>query len=118
MNAAVTTLNVGMLGCGVVGSNVARLLQEDSGDFAARSGATLKLSKVAVKNINAKREFVPNEILTADANSVVTDPNIQIVIEVMGGIEPARELILTAIKMANQSLPLTSFTCSAWRRAV
>jgi homoserine dehydrogenase len=98
MSAAVTTLNVGMLGCGVVGSNVARLLHEDSGDFAARSGATLKLSKVAVKNINAKREFVPNEILTADANSVVTDPNIQIVIEVMGGIEPARELILTAIK--------------------
>jgi homoserine dehydrogenase len=98
MNAAVTTLNVGMLGCGVVGSNVARLLQEDSGDFAARSGATLKLSKVAVKNLNAKRDFVPNEILTADANSVVTDPNIHIVIEVMGGIEPARDLILTAIK--------------------
>ncbi|MBU3693006.1 MAG: homoserine dehydrogenase [Candidatus Nanopelagicaceae bacterium] len=98
MNAAVTTLHVGMLGCGVVGSNVARLLQEDSGDFAARSGANLKLSKVAVKNINAKRDFVPNEILTTDANSVVSDPNIQIVIEVMGGIEPARELILTAIK--------------------
>ena len=94
----VKTLNVGMLGCGVVGSNVARLLQEDSGDFAARSGATLKLAKVAVKNLNAKRENIPAEILTGDANSVVTDPNIDIVIEVMGGIEPARELLLTAIK--------------------
>ena len=94
----VKTLNVGMLGCGVVGSNVARLLQEDSGDFAARSGATLTLAKVAVKNLNAKRENIPAEILTGDANSVVTDPNIDIVIEVMGGIEPARELLLTAIK--------------------
>lgn len=94
----VKTLNVGMLGCGVVGSNVARLLQEDSGDFAARSGATLKLAKVAVKNLNAKRANIPAEILTGDANSVVTDPNIDIVIEVMGGIEPARELLLTAMK--------------------
>ena len=64
----VKTLNVGMLGCGVVGSNVARLLQEDSGDFAARSGATLTLAKVAVKNLNAKRENIPAEILTGDAN--------------------------------------------------
>lgn len=92
------TLNVGMLGCGVVGSNVARLLQEDSGDFAARSGATLKLTRVAVKNPNIKRDFVPAEIVTADANLVVTDSNIDIVIEVMGGIDPARELILTAIQ--------------------
>ncbi|MEN9516655.1 MAG: hypothetical protein RL733_929 [Actinomycetota bacterium] len=92
------SLSVGMLGCGVVGSNVARLLQEDSGDFAARSGATLKLTKVAVKNLATKRENVPAELITANAQDVVTDPNIDIVIEVMGGIEPARELILTAIK--------------------
>jgi homoserine dehydrogenase len=92
------TLNVGMLGCGVVGSNVARLLQEDSGDFAARSGATLSLAKVAVKNATTKRENVPQSIITTDALSIVNDPSIDIVIEVMGGIEPARELILTAIK--------------------
>ena len=92
------TLKVGMLGCGVVGSNVARLLQEDSGDFAARSGATLSLAKVAVKNATTKRENVPQSIITTDAHSIVNDPSIDIVIEVMGGIEPARELILTAIK--------------------
>jgi homoserine dehydrogenase len=92
------TLNIGMLGCGVVGSNVARLLHEDSGDFAARSGATLKLAKVAVKNTSAKRDYVPTSIITSDANSVVNDPSIDIIIEVMGGIEPARELLLTAIK--------------------
>ena len=87
-----------MLGCGVVGSNVARLLQEDSGDFAARSGANLKLVKVAVKNLSTKRDFVSSSILTDDSASVVSDPSIDIVIEVMGGIDPARELILSAIK--------------------
>lgn len=94
----VKILNVGMLGCGVVGSNVARLLREDLGDFAARSGATLSLAKVAVKNLSAKREHVPASILTADAESVVNDPSIDIIIEVMGGIEPARSLLLAAIK--------------------
>ena len=92
------TLRIGMLGCGVVGSNVARLLHEDSGDFAARSGASLTLAKVAVKNLSTKREHVPASIITADANSVVNDPSIDIIIEVMGGIEPARELLLSAIK--------------------
>ena len=92
------SLKVGMLGCGVVGSNVARLLHEDSGDFAARSGATLTLAKVAVKNASIKRDNIDHSIVTTDAHSIVTDPSIDIVIEVMGGIEPARELILTAIK--------------------
>jgi homoserine dehydrogenase len=92
------TLSLGMLGCGVVGSHVARLLSEDSGDFAARSGANLVLAKVAVKDTNKKRESIPASIVTNDALSVVTDPAIEIIIEVMGGIEPARELLLTAIK--------------------
>lgn len=98
MSNSSQALNIGMLGCGVVGSNIARLLEEDSGDFTARSGATLKLAKVAVKNIATPRQHVPASIITADAQSVVNDPTIDIVIEVMGGIEPARELILTAIK--------------------
>ena len=87
-----------MLGCGVVGSSVARLLHEDLGDFAARSGATLELTKVAVRDISTKRDHVSASIVTTDASSVVNDPSIDIVIEVMGGIEPARELLLTAIR--------------------
>ena len=98
MSNASKTLNIGMLGCGVVGSSVARLIREDSGDFAARSGATLALVKVAVRNLSTKRDHISSSILTDDPVSVVNDPNIDIVIEVMGGIEPARELILTAIK--------------------
>ncbi|MFM7360019.1 MAG: homoserine dehydrogenase, partial [Actinomycetota bacterium] len=90
-------LGIGMLGCGVVGSQVARLLTEDSGDFAARSGAILSLKKIAVRDVAVKREHVKSELLTKDADSVVNDPSIDIVIEVMGGIEPARTLILKAI---------------------
>lgn len=89
---------IGMLGCGVVGSQVARLLAEDSGDFAARAGARLVLKKIAVRDSKTKREHINPDLLTTDAKSVVTDPQINIVIEVMGGIEPARELILTAIE--------------------
>ena len=90
-------LGIGMLGCGVVGSQVARLLTEDSGDFAARSGAKLSLKKIAVRDVAAKREHVKSDLLTKDAESLVNDPSIDIVIEVMGGIEPARTLILKAI---------------------
>ena len=91
-------IKVGMLGCGVVGSNVARLLNEDSGDFVERTGAVLSLAQVAVRNTSTKRDSVSQSILTNDPAKVVSDPSIDIIIEVMGGIEPARTLIMTAIK--------------------
>lgn len=87
-----------MLGCGVVGSQVARLLGQDSGDFAARAGAKLVLKKVAVRDLKIEREHVEASLLTSDAQALVNDPAINIVIEVMGGINPARELLLKAIK--------------------
>lgn len=90
-------LKIGMLGCGIVGSQVARLLNEDSGDFAARSGARLSLARVAVRDGKVSRPSIPREIITTDANSIVTDPEVDIIIEVMGGLEPARTLLLQAI---------------------
>ena len=92
------TLKVGMLGCGVVGSQIARLLVENKSDLTSRAGANLELVKVAVKNINTKREGISSSLLTEDAKSVVNDPEIDLIIEVIGGISPAKELILTAIK--------------------
>jgi homoserine dehydrogenase len=91
-------LGIGMLGCGVVGSQVVRLLNEDSGDFAARSGARLNLKRIVVRNLKSNREHVKSELLTNDADALVNDSAIDIVIEVMGGIEPARTLILKAIE--------------------
>jgi len=97
MNSGVKTLSIGMLGCGVVGSQVARLLQDDEQELSERSGAVLKLSKVGVRNAGP-REGVDPSLITTDLQSIVSDPSINIVIEVMGGIEPAKSLILEAIK--------------------
>ena len=86
-----------MLGAGVVGGQVARLLSEDHRELSTRSGARLVLSKIAVRDTSVIRPGIDPSIFTTDADSVVNDPEIDIVIEVMGGIEPARTLILAAI---------------------
>jgi homoserine dehydrogenase len=90
------TLRVGMLGCGVVGSEVARLLAANQSDLTARAGGNLLLSKVGVRNLN--RSNISNELLTTDLESIVNSPDVDLIIEVIGGIEPARSLILSALK--------------------
>ncbi len=92
------TLKVGMLGCGVVGLQIARLLVSNKADLSSRAGANLELVKIAVRDIKTKREGVLANLFTTDSNSVVSDPNIDLIIEVIGGIDPAKDLILTAIK--------------------
>ncbi len=97
MTTELKTISIGMLGCGVVGSQVARLLQSDEQELSERSGALLVLKKIGVRN-TAPREGINPAMVTTDLQSIVSDPEINIVIEVMGGIEPARTLILEAIK--------------------
>ena len=92
------TLKVGMLGAGVVGSQIARLLIANKSDLASRAGANLELVSIAVKDSKLKRDGIPAALLTTDAKSIVNDPQIDLVIEVIGGIDPAKELILTALK--------------------
>lgn len=87
-----------MLGAGVVGSQIARLLIANKSDLASRAGANLELVSIAVKDLKAKRDGIPASLLTADSKSIVNDPQIDLVIEVIGGIEPAKELILSALK--------------------
>ena len=91
-------LKVGMLGCGNVGSQIARLLVANKADLASRAGAQLELVKVAVKDIKAKRDGIATSLLTDDPYSVVNDPEVDLIIEVIGGISPAKELILAAFK--------------------
>ena len=87
-----------MLGAGVVGSQIARLLIANKSDLASRAGANLELVSIAVKDSKLKRDGIPAALLTTDAKSIVNDPQIDFVIEVIGGIDPAKELILTALK--------------------
>ncbi len=92
-------LRVAVLGCGVVGSQVVRLLLEQSGDLAARVGCRIELAGVAVRRIDAHREVdVPAGLLTTDADALVARDDIDLVVEVIGGIEPARRLILSALE--------------------
>ena len=92
-------LNVAVLGCGVVGSQVVRLLTEQSGDLAARVGAPVQLVGVGVRRIDAPRDVdVPDGLLTTDAATLVARDDVDVVVEVIGGIEPARSLILAALE--------------------
>ena len=93
----VRTLKVALLGCGNVGAQVARILIEDADTLAARAGAKLQLSGIAVRNVTAKRDVdLPQDLFTTDADTLVKDADL--VIELMGGIEPARTLILSALR--------------------
>ena len=87
-----------MLGCGVVGSQVASQLLRHQNELSTRSGAELLLTKIAVRDDKLEREGIDPDLFTIDAKAVVTDPEIDLIVEVMGGIEPARELILIAIE--------------------
>jgi homoserine dehydrogenase len=96
-------INVGLLGCGTVGSGVAKLLIESSQVIGARLGATLNLKWVADIDIKSDRGIQFNEgVLTTDANAVVNDPDIDIIIEMIGGEGIAKELILKAIENGKQ----------------
>ena len=92
-------VKVGLLGCGHVGSALVRLIDENSTSIEARAGVRLEIAKVAVRNLSRERDVnLPVKIFTHDAASVVDDPDVDGVVEVIGGIEPARGLIIEALK--------------------
>jgi homoserine dehydrogenase len=91
-------LRIALLGCGTVGSEVVRLLREQAADLTARIGAPLELAGIAVRRLDRPRPGIDPELLTTDAIGLVTREDVDIVIEVIGGIEPARSLILAAMK--------------------
>jgi homoserine dehydrogenase len=89
-----------MLGCGAVGTGVARLLADHATELRDRTGTTIVLQRVAVRDLRKPRdEAVDPALLTDDATAVVTDPEVDIVVEAMGGIEPARTLMLEAFRL-------------------
>ena len=92
-------LKVALLGCGVVGSEVARLMVTTGPDLAARIGAGVELSGIAVRRPARDRRLpVDAGLFTTDAAELAARPDNDVVIEVIGGIEPARSLILSAME--------------------
>ena len=93
------SLKVALLGGGTVGSQVARIMSANADDLAARAGAPLELVGVAVRDTSRHRDGIADDLLTDDPMTLVTRPDVDIVVEVMGGHEPTKELMLAA--MAN-----------------
>ncbi|MFC6093308.1 homoserine dehydrogenase [Saccharothrix sp. BKS2] len=89
-------IRVALLGCGTVGTEVVRLLTGQAADLAARVGAPVELAGIAVRKPNKHRE-VPADLLTTDAAALVAS-DVDVVVEVIGGIEPARTLLLDALR--------------------
>jgi homoserine dehydrogenase len=88
---------VALLGAGTVGTQVARLLLDQSDELAARIGARLELVGIAVRRPHRHTD-IPADLVTTDSAALVVDPRVDIVVEVIGGIEPARTLLLAALK--------------------
>jgi homoserine dehydrogenase len=111
-------LKVALLGCGVVGSQVYRLLTEQSADLMARAGARLDIVGVAVRDPGRPRDVPVNPaLLTTEGMELVTRPDVDIVIELIGGIEPARSLLLAALS-AGKSVITANKALVASDRAV
>jgi homoserine dehydrogenase len=91
-------IRVGLLGCGIVGGAVVRALDERADDLRRRAGVKIVISRVAVRDPGKDRRLpLPPEVFTTDGSSIVDDPSIDVVAELLGGLEPARSLILRAI---------------------
>jgi homoserine dehydrogenase len=94
-----SSVRVGVLGCGNVGAALVALVAEQRDAIEARTGLRLEITKVAVRNLARARSVdLPEGVLTHDAAEVVNDPEVDVVVEVIGGIEPARSLLLDALK--------------------
>ena len=91
-------LRVGLLGCGTVGSAVLRLLGEQREDITRRAGFQVDVTRVAVRDPHRDRGIALDpSVITDDPNVVVKDPDVDVVCEMIGGVEPARSLILVAL---------------------
>lgn len=93
-------IGVGLIGFGTVGTGVVRLLLENASLLEERIGLRLKLRRIADLDIERDRGVkIPREILTTDALQVIEDPTVDIVVELIGGIEPAKSFILRALEL-------------------
>ncbi len=91
-------VRIGLLGCGHVGAALASLVADRRAEVARRHSLDLEVTRIAVRNTAIDRDVpVDDGAFTTDAASVVADPEVDVVVEVMGGIEPARELVMAAL---------------------
>ncbi len=128
MGKGADAIGIGLLGCGVVGTGILELLEANRATIEARLGAKLEVRKIAVRSQDKPRKFaLPKGVLAAKGEDVVDDPQVDVVVEVIGGIEPAGALLRRAIELgkpvvtANKALladPASDLVGQAERRGV
>ena len=107
-------VNLGMIGGGTVGSGVFHALQLNGGLMAARIGVRASVRKIAVKAFDEPRPYaIPASYMTTDWQSVVSDPQVDIVLELVGGLTLARTIILTALKLGKPVITANKALLSA-----
>jgi len=91
-------INIGLLGLGTVGSGVVQVLQQNGAKKKKKVGCPLNISKILVRDINKRRDEAVAPLLTTDAAAIINDPDIDIVVEVIGGEYPAKDYIVQALQ--------------------
>lgn len=95
---SVANIRIGLIGCGVVGQGVMQLLSENGSDIEARLGAPLEVRRIVVNSTGKNRgPHVDESLISGDADAILNDPDIDIVVEVMGGIEEAGDFVRKAL---------------------
>ena len=94
MEKEIKPIKIAIMGAGTVGGGVYKLLQMRKADMCQRVGTDIEIAKILVKSIPETRKDVDASLLTENFEDIVNDDSVQIVVEVMGGIEPARTFIL------------------------
>lgn len=95
-------INIALLGAGTVGGGVYRLIKENREEFKDRTGAVINVKKVLVRDMSKDRPGFDKAVLTDDFNEIISDKDIEIVVELMGGIHPALEYVTESLKAGKQ----------------
>lgn len=99
MGSSGQVVRIAVLGCGNVGAALVAVLQDRAADLAVQSGARLEVAGIAVSDpTRARPPHIPVDLLTADAAELVNDPAVDVVVELIGGLDPAADLVRTALK--------------------
>ena len=91
-------IGIGIAGAGTVGGSLIRRLVEGRPGVIAKTGLDLEVRRIVVRDTSKSRPSIPNELVSDDIGSLISDPEVDLIVEVMGGLEPAGELVLGALQ--------------------
>ena len=89
-------VRLGVLGCGTVGTSFCQLIDQQADEIARRTGMRLHVAAIAVRDVAKQRPGIDPKLVTADAEAVVADPTIDVIVETMGGVDHTKKLVLAA----------------------